>query len=411
MTLAPFASPLYIMAKPVGSLCNLACDYCYYLEKSNIYASEGKERFRMSEETLETFIRQYIESQTQPQVLFTWHGGEPLMRPLSFYQRVLALQRQYAGGRLIDNCLQTNGTLLTDEWCAFFRENNWLIGISIDGPQEFHDEYRRARGGQPSFQKVIRGISLLQKHGVEWNAMGVVNDFNADYPLDVYHFYKEIGAHYIQFAPIIERIQRHADGRHLATPSSAPLPLADFSVAPEQYAHFVCSLFDEWVCNDVGQVFVQLFDSTLARWMGEQPGVCCMAETCGHAAVIEHNGDVYTCDHFVFPEYFLGNIHRQSITAMMYSQRQHDFGRAKLEGLPAQCRTCEWLFACNGGCPKDRFCTTDDGEPGLNYLCKGYRQYFAHVAPYMDFMKNELVHQRPPANVMSWAKQNGRKFS
>ncbi|MBR1790864.1 MAG: anaerobic sulfatase maturase [Bacteroidaceae bacterium] len=427
MTLAPFASPLYVMAKPVGSLCNLACDYCYYLEKSNLYAEEGKDRYLMTDETLESYIRQYIQAQSQPQVLFTWHGGEPLMRPLSFYQRALALQRQYADGRIIDNCLQTNGTLLTDEWCQFFRENNWLIGISIDGPREFHDEYRRARGGQPSFQKVMRGISLLKKHGVEWNAMGVVNDFNADYPLDVYHFYKEIGARYIQFAPIVERLQRHADGRHLAAPPSASaiesarskpealdlgrlilqelstptFETAPFSVTPELYAHFICTMFDEWVRHDVGEVFVQLFDATLARWMGEQPGVCYMAESCGHAAVMEHNGDVFSCDHFVFPEYRLGNIHHDSITAMMYSDRQRDFGRAKMAQLPAQCRTCPWLFACNGGCPKDRFLTTADGEPHLNYLCSAYRRFFEHAAPYMDFMKNELLHQRPPANIMT----------
>lgn len=406
-TLTPFSSPLYVMSKPVGSLCNLSCKYCYYLEKSHLYKRhEDHRNFLMSEETLEEFIRQYIEAQTQPQVLFTWHGGEPLMRPLGFYQRVQELQRRYAGGRLIDNCLQTNGTLLTDEWCKFFHDNNWLIGISIDGPQEFHDEYRRARGNQPSFYKVMRGIELLKKHDVEWNVMGVVNDFNADYPLDVYHFYKDIGARYIQFTPIIERLVPHADGRHLASMADAGEgDLADFSVSPEQYAHFACGIFDEWVRQDVGEVYVQLFDSTLARWIGEAPGVCSMAETCGHAAVIEHNGDIFSCDHFVFPEYLLGNIHQDSITAMMYSQRQRDFGTAKRSRLPRQCRECEWLFACNGGCPKDRFRTTADGEDGLNYLCEGYRRFFHHVAPYMDFMKEELLHQRPPANVMQWAKK------
>lgn len=416
-TYAPFARPLYVMTKPVGSLCNLACKYCYYLEKSNIYAGEpARERFSMSDHTLEEFIRQYIEAQTQPNVLFTWHGGEPLMRPLSFYERVLKLQQQYARGHIIDNCLQTNGTMLTDEWCEFFRRNNWLIGISIDGPQEFHDEYRRARGNQPSFYKVMRGIELLKKHGVEWNAMGVVNDFNADYPLDVYHFYKDIGCQYIQFSPIIERILHHADGRHLASIAVGEQgKLADFSVSPEQYGRFCCAIFDEWVRQDVGRVFVQLFDSTLARWMGQEPGVCSMAETCGHAAVIEHNGDIYSCDHFVFPEYKLGNIHTDSITGMMYSRRQFEFGRAKRDSLPRQCRECEWLFACNGGCPKDRFSPHPNHPRGEgdanpiagerqagppNYLCTGYRQFFAHVAPYMDFMKQELMNQRPPANIM-----------
>ena len=401
MTLAPLASPLYVMAKPAGSLCNLACDYCYYLEKRHLYAASSASDRMMSDETLGAFIRQYIQSQTQPQVLFTWHGGEPLMRPISFYQRALQLQRQYADGRLIDNCLQTNGTLLTDEWCQFFRENNFLIGISIDGPQEFHDEYRRSRGKQPSFQKVMRGIRLLQKHGVEWNAMGVVNDYNADYPLEVYHFYKDIGARFIQFASIVERLCPHDDGRHLASVAEGSEgALAPFSVTPEQYGRFLCTMFDEWVRHDVGEVFVQLFDATLARWMGEQPGVCTLAETCGHAAVMEFNGDVYSCDHFVFPDYRLGNIHTDSITAMMYSSRQRAFGQAKRDALPPQCLQCPWLFACNGGCPKDRFCHTADGHPHLNYLCPAFRQFFDHVAPYMDYMREELLHQRPPANIM-----------
>ena len=403
-TFAPFAHPLYVMTKPAGSLCNLACKYCYYLEKARLYDHlPQKERFCMSDHTLEEFIRQYLEAQTQPQVLFTWHGGEPLMRPLSFYKRVLALQKRYAHGHIIDNCLQTNGTLLTDEWCAFFRENNWLIGISIDGPQELHDEYRRARGGQPSFFKVMRGIRLLQKHGVEWNAMGVVNDYNADYPLDVYHFYKENGCKYIQFTPIVERMMEHADGRHLASIADhSQAQLAPFSVTPQQYARFCCTIFDEWVRNDVGQVFVQLFDSTLACWVGEPPSLCSMCETCGHASVIEANGDLYSCDHFVAPEYLLGNIASNTITSMMYSPRQVQFGRDKRDRLPHQCQVCQWRFVCNGGCPKDRFCQTADGEQGLNYLCPAYQQMFAYMAPYMDFMKNELLHQRPPANVMKF---------
>ncbi|MCR5179959.1 MAG: anaerobic sulfatase-maturation protein [Bacteroidaceae bacterium] len=409
--LSPFSHPLYVMSKPVGSLCNLQCKYCYYLEKGHLYAhQEGHCNFLMSDATLEHFIQQYIQSQIQPQVLFTWHGGEPLMRPISFYKKALALQKQYAEGRIIENSLQTNGTLLTDEWCRFFRDNGWLIGISIDGPQDLHDEYRRARGGQPSFHKVMKGIELLQRYGVEWNAMGVVNDFNADYPLDVYHFYKEIGCQYIQFTPIVERLLPHADGRHLAS-MSEPLDgeLADFSVRPGQFAHFACTMFDEWVRKDVGRIFVQLFDSTLACWAGQPPGVCSMGATCGHAAVIEHNGDVYSCDHFVFPEYLLGNINSDTITSMLYSPRQHAFGQSKRDALPGQCLQCPWLFACNGGCPKDRFRSAADGTPGLNYLCEDYRQFFSHVAPYMDFMKEELDHQRPPANVMQWVEDNERK--
>ena len=277
-TLAPFAKPLYVMTKPVGAVCNLACDYCYYLEKTNLYKN-ATSKYVMSDELLERFIKEYINSQTMQQVLFTWHGGETLMRPLSFYKRAMELQRMYANGRQIDNCIQTNGTLLTDEWCEFFKQNNWLVGVSIDGPQEFHDEYRKNRQGRPSFVKVMRGIELLKKHGVEWNAMAVVNDFNADYPIEFYNFFKSIGAHYIQFAPIVERIYKHNDGRHLASPLQEGEKLADFSVSPEQWGNFLCALFDEWVKQDVGEYYIQIFDSTLANWVGEEPGVCSMAKT------------------------------------------------------------------------------------------------------------------------------------
>ena len=398
-TFAPFARPLYIMTKPVGAICNLACDYCYYLEKSKLYQESPKHI--MSDELLEKFIKEYIESQTMPQVLFTWHGGETLMRPLSFYQKVMELQRKYARGRTIDNCIQTNGTLLNDEWCLFFHDNNWLVGVSIDGPQEFHDEYRKNKQGKPSFMKVMQGINLLNKHRVEWNALAVVNDFNADYPLDFYHFFKEIGCRYIQFTPIVERIFRHDDGRHLAAVEEGDNEkLADFSVTPEQWGNFLCTIFDEWVKNDVGEYFIQLFDATLANWVGEQPGVCSLAKTCGHAGVMEFNGDVYSCDHFVFPQYKLGNIYSKTLVEMMYSDKQQQFGRNKFDSLPSQCKECQYLFACNGECPKNRFCKTASGEPGLNYLCKGYYQYFDHVAPYMDFMKKELLAERAPANIM-----------
>ena len=403
-TFAPFAKPLYVMTKPVGAVCNLACDYCYYLEKLNLYKDSSK--YVMSDELLERFIREYINSQTMPQVLFTWHGGETLMRPLSFYKRVVELQRQYANGRTIDNCIQTNGTLLTDEWCEFFRQHNWLVGVSIDGPQEFHDEYRRNRQGRPSFAKVMQGINLLKKHGVEWNGMAVVNDYNADYPLEFYHFFKEIGCRYIQFAPIVERLSPHQDGRHLASPLQQDEKLADFSVSPEQWGNFLCTLFDEWVRNDVGQYFIQIFDATLANWVGEQPGVCSMAKTCGHAGVMEFNGDVYSCDHFVFPEFKLGNIYEKTLVEMMYSERQQQFGLDKQRTLPSQCKECEFLFACNGECPKNRFAKTASGEPGLNYLCKGYFHFFKHVAPYMDFMKKELLTERAPANIMEYLKSH-----
>ncbi len=406
MTTLPFARPLYVMSKPVSSMCNLNCEYCYYLEKANLYRKEDKTaRFTMSDELLDRFIREYIESQTMPNVLFTWHGGEALMRPLSFYKRVVELQQRYARGMHIDNAIQTNGTLLTDEWCEFFAQQGWLVGVSIDGPQEFHDEYRRNKMGQPSFRKVMQGINLLKKHQVEWNALAVINDYNADYPLEFYNFFKEIECHYIQFTPIVERLFAHKDGRHLASPMEhTNVPLADFSVSPEQWGDFLIAIFDEWVKEDVGKYFIQLFDSTLANWVGEAPGVCTMARTCGHAGVMEYNGDVYSCDHFVFPEYKLGNIRTSTLVEMLYSDRQQKFGNDKYDRLPKQCKECEFIFACNGECPKNRFAYTADGEPGLNYLCSGYKRFFKHVAPYMEFMKNELQAGRPPANV------NGMKF-
>lgn len=403
-TYAPFSKPLYVMPKAVGSVCNLACKYCYYLEKSKLYKDEPKHV--MSEDLLEKFVREYIQSQTSPQVMFTWHGGETLMRPLGFYKKAVELQQRYAGGRRIENSIQTNGTLLTDEWCTFFKANNWLVGVSIDGPQEFHDEYRRNKEGRPSFQKVMRGINLLNKYGVEWNAMAVVNDYNADYPLEFYHFFKEIGCRFIQFTPIVERLDPKPDGRMLASPMDARAELAPFSVSSEQWGNFLCTIFDEWVRNDVGAYFIQIFDSTLANWVGEQPGVCTMAKTCGHAGVMEFNGDVYSCDHFVFPEYKLGNIYQKTLVEMMYSERQIRFGQDKYDTLPRQCKECTYRFACNGECPKNRFMMTGDGESGLNYLCKGYYRFFAHVAPYMDFMKQMLEEQKPPALIME-ALRNG----
>ena len=398
-TVNPFARPLYVMLKPVGASCNLRCKYCYYLEKANLYKHTPTRV--LSEEMLEQFTKEYIEAQTMSQVLFTWHGGETLMRPLSFFRKAVELQKKYAGGRRIDNTIQTNGTLLTDEWCEFLHENNWLVGVSIDGPQEFHDEYRRTATGAPSWVKVMRGIQLLNKHNVEWNAMAVVNDFNADYPLDFYHFFKDNGCKYLQITPIVERIVNHEDGRHLATlTDSDEAPLADFSVTPEQWGSFLCAIFDEWVRHDVGQTYVELFDCILANWVGETPGICVYAKECGHAGVMEFNGDVYSCDHFVFPEYRLGNIREKSIIEMLYGKQQQQFSKLKSQSLPKECCECKWLFACNGECPKNRFIKDCYGNPGKNYLCQGYRMFFEHVAPYMDFMKNEYLNQRPPANVM-----------
>ena len=401
----PFAKPLYVMLKPAGAHCNLACKYCYYLEKNNLY--QNSHRHLMSDEMLEQFTREYIEAQTMPQVLFTWHGGEPLMRSIDFYKKALALQKKYSHGKQIDNVIQTNGTLLTDEWCEFFAKNHWLVGISIDGPQEYHDHYRMTPAGKPSWEKVMQGISLLKKHRVEWNAMAVVNAYNAEHPLEFYHFFRDNGCQYLQFTPIVERLTEHEDGRTLASiADDREIPLADASVTPQQWGNFLCTIFDDWVRHDVGKTFVEIFDCTLANWMGVLPGICAYSKECGHAGVMEHNGDIYSCDHFVFPEYKLGNIRELSLIDMLYGEKQQAFSRLKHTSLPRQCKECDMEFACHGECPKNRFEKDKYGEPGLNYLCQGYYQYYTHVSPYMDFMKRELLAQRPPANIMNVLKNN-----
>lgn len=395
----PFAKPLYVMLKPAGAHCNLACKYCYYLEKNKLYPTA--QRHLMSDEMLEQFTREYIEAQAMNQVLFTWHGGEPLLRSIDFYRKALSLQQKYAGGRRIDNVIQTNGTLLTDEWCEFFAQNHWLVGISIDGPQPDHDHYRLTAAGKPSWKKVMQGIKLLKKHGVEWNAMAVVNAYNANHPLEFYRFFKENGCQFLQFTPIVERLTRHEDGRTLASLADKDkISLSEASVAPEQWGYFLCAIFDEWGRKDVGKIFVEIFDCTLANWMGISPGICAYSKECGHAGVMEHNGDVYSCDHFVFPEYKLGNIRDHSLIDMLYGEQQQEFSRLKHSSLPRQCKECDMEFACHGECPKNRFMKDKYGDSGLNYLCPGYYHYYQHVAPYMDYMKQELMSQRPPSNIM-----------
>ena len=395
----PFAKPLYVMLKPTGAHCNLACKYCYYLEKNKLYPTA--QRHLMSDEMLEQFTREYIEAQTMNQVLFTWHGGEPLLRSIDFYRKALSLQQKYAGGRRIDNVIQTNGTLLTDEWCEFFAQNHWLVGISIDGPQPYHDHYRLTAAGKPSWKKVMQGIKLLKKHGVEWNAMAVVNAYNVNHPLEFYRFFKENGCQFLQFTPIVERLTRHEDGRTLASLADKDeISLSEASVTPEQWGYFLCAIFDEWVRKDVGKIFVEIFDCTLANWMGVSPGICAYSKECGHAGVMEHNGDVYSCDHFVFPEYKLGNIRDHSLIDMLYGEQQQEFSRLKHSSLPRQCKECDMEFACHGECPKNRFMKDKYGDSGLNYLCPGYYHYYQHVAPYMDYMKQELMAQRPPSNIM-----------
>lgn len=385
-TAIPFGSPLYVMLKPVGSRCNLACRYCYYLDKEH--------HEEMTDELLDEFVRQYLEAQTQPEVLFTWHGGEPLLRPISFYQKALQMQQRYAHGRTIDNCLQTNGTLITKEWCQFFHNNRFLIGISIDGPQDLHDAYRQSPRLQSTWQQVMHAIELLNQYDVMWNAMATVNHLTADNPQYFYHYFREMGCQFLQFTPVVERHQ----GK-----------VADYSVSPHQWGAFLCGVYDEWVQQDIGEVYVQLFDATLANWVGEVPGLCSMSPVCGRCAAIESNGDVYSCDHFVYPEYLLGNIRAGTLTSMLYGERQQQFGKNKSELLSRQCRECSFLFACHGECPRNRFVTDCYGEPHHNYLCEGYYQFFEHVAKDMDFMKSELEAGCAPANLMLYKAESGKK--
>lgn len=396
----PLTYPLYLMAKPIGAVCNLNCSYCYYLEKELLY--ENRKSYQMSDQLLERFVKEYIEAQPTPNVSFTWHGGESLLRDVEFYKKALRYQKMYAKGRQVENCIQTNGVLLNDDWCEFFAENNFLVGVSIDGPEHCHDIYRKNKGGKGTFREVMRGIELLKKHCVEFNTMSVINNYNARYPLEVYCFLKEIGSKYLQFSPVVERI---AIGEKLSlqTPESERqnVKIAEWSVAPEQFGDFYIKIFDEWVKKDVGETFVQLFDATLAGFVGVEPGVCYFTKRCGHAAVMEFNGDVYSCDHFVFPEHRLGNIYQTPFLTMMLSEQQVAFGEKK-RMLPTQCLECKFLSVCNGECPKNRFVSTKEGEPNVNYLCEGYKSFFSHVEPYMRFMAKELAANRPPANVMKW---------
>lgn len=390
----PFFSPLYLMAKPVGPCCNLRCSYCYYLEKDEVLGLKGN--MMMSDEVLERFIRSYIEAQSGPYVQFTWHGGEAMLRKPDFYRKVVDIQHRYARPDMIVNSIQTNGTLITDEWCEFLSDNNWLVGVSIDGPREIHDAYRKNAAGKGTFDTVMKGIRRLQRYNVEWNAMAVVNNLNVKRPQDFYNFFKEIGCRYIQFTPIVER---YTSSGTLASAYDDGM-MSPQSVTPAEWGEFLCSVFDLWVRSDVGSVFVQLFDATLANWLGEMPGLCSMGKVCGHAGVIEHNGDVYSCDHFVFPEYKLGNIMNLSVVEMMSGNAQNEFAKKKLQGLTDKCRTCPYLKACYGECPKNRFVKIDDTDRRHNYLCEGYRRFFEHVEPYMDFMANEYKAQRPASNVM-----------
>ena len=404
----PFA--FSVMLKPIGPICNLNCTYCYYLEKKNIY--QDVSNFRMNDELLEIYTKQYIESQQVPVVSFVWQGGEPTMMGIDFYKKALQLQDRYSGGKRIENIFQTNGTLLDEEYCRFFHDHNFLIGVSIDGPEELHDLYRKTNSGKGSFAQVMKGVELLHKHNVEFNTLSVVNKEIAYHPLEVYHFLKKIGSGFIQFIPIVERIADNPkpDKLNLVAPIyGRSAKVTEWSVEPKMYGKFLCTIFDEWVRNDVGKYFVQIMDATLANWTGERPGLCVFTETCGDAMVMEHNGDLYCCDHFVYPEYFLGNIMKTPLTEMVSKDKQKQFGKDKRDKLPRYCFECEYRFACNGECPKHRFAITPDGQEGLNYLCPAYKMFFSHVHPYMQFMSDELKAKRAPANVMDWVKRLDRE--
>ena len=400
----------HIISKPIGPLCNMDCTYCFYLEKENLYP--GQKDFRMSDEVLEAFIRQYIQSQEVPEVHFTWQGGEPTLLGVEFFEKVIALQNKYANGKKIFNALQTNGVNIDERWCDFLARHHFLVGISIDGPQEFHDRYRVFKGGQPSFQKVMRAIELFKSHGVEFNTLTCVNRYNSCAPLPVYQFLKGIGSRYMQFIPIVERkvTRRTTNNLLLIHPEfGGDAQVTDWSVEPLQYGKFLTAIFDEWVQNDVGKIFVQIFEVALQIWYGIPPTLCVFRETCGNALAIEHNGDLYSCDHFVYPEYKLGNIVEDRMSRLVNSDFQINFGQKKQAGLPKYCRECDYKFACQGECPKHRFLRTPDGEEGLNYLCAGYKLFFAHVDVYMKYMAEELRNRRSPASVMAWAiaKDNG----
>lgn len=394
-----------VMLKPAGPSCNLDCTYCYYLEKKKLFSEEAS--FRMTDELLELYTKQYIEANQVPVVTFTWQGGEPTLMGLDFFRKAIELQKKYNNGKTIENAFQTNGTRLTDEWCNFFKDNKILVGISIDGEEHNHDRYRKTASGGPSFKRAMKGIELLHKHQVEFNTLSCVTSYNAGFAKETYRFLKKIGSGFIQFLPVVERSTDPAknSGLQLASPMSEPgTEATEWSVSGKDFGKFLITVFDEWVRNDVARYFVQIFDSTLANYVGEMPGICVFSETCGDALVMEHNGDMFTCDHYVFPEYYLGNIKKKPMIDMVKSQAQFDFGVDKRNKLPRYCLRCDVRWACHGECPKHRFSLTPDGQPGLNYLCQGYKDFFHHVEPYMEFMAKELKSKRAPANVMQWIK-------
>jgi len=378
----PTAPPgFHVLAKPTGPICNLDCEYCFFLSKEALYPGD---RFRMSDELLDTYVRQVVESQSGPEVTIAWQGGEPTLMGVDFFRRAVALAEQYRRpDQALSHTIQTNGTLLTDEWCEVLAEHDFLVGISIDGPREMHDTYRVDKKGQPTFDKVIKGLDLLKAHRVEFNVLCTVNAANQDHPLEVYRFFRDdLDARFVQLIAIVERDND--------TGFQEGDQVTGRSVTPEAWGRFLIGVFDEWVTRDVGTVFVPQFDAALASWVGVPPGLCIFGETCGDAVALEHNGDLYSCDHFVEPAHLLGNIAETHMVELLASPQQRSFGEAKRDALPAYCRSCEVRFACNGECPKNRFTLTPDGEPGLNYLCTGYKDFFTHIGPLMTMMADRL---------------------
>jgi uncharacterized protein len=393
MTERPLA--FHVMAKPSGSACNLNCAYCFFLKKDRLYPGSN---FRMSDEVHEAYIRQLFEAHQIPQVTVAWQGGEPTLMGLDFFRRSVELQKKYRRpGLSVENTFQTNGILLDDDWCRFFHQNNFLIGLSLDGPKELHDCYRRDKGDQGTFERVLRAARLLQKHKVEFNILCTVNSRNGDNPLEIYRFFRdELDAHYLQFIPIVERDNEmgYQEGSSVT----------DRSVRPEQWGRFLTEIFDEWVRRDVGSTFVLNFDGILAGWLGMAGTLCIFGPTCGLGMALEHNGDLYSCDHFVEPDCYLGNIMEKPMIELVNSEKQRKFGQDKSDTLPRYCRQCRFLFACNGECPKNRFIKTPDGEVNLNYLCSGYRAFFDHADRYMQIMADLLRRGQTADGIMKFLK-------
>ena len=381
----------HVTLKPRGAICNLDCKYCYFLSKENLYPDST---FRMSEDVLERFTAQYIGAHRVPEVTFSWQGGEPTLMGLDFFRTALEYQEKYCQpGMTIRNTLQTNGTLLNDEWCSFLSQNGFLVGLSIDGPAGLHDAYRVDKGGQPTFAQVMTGLGFLKAHEVATNILCCVHAGNAAKALDIYRFFRdEIHVDFLQFIPIVERVND--------TGFQEGEQVTERSVSGRQYGDFLITIFDEWVRQDVGRVFVQIFDIALSVWCGKKPGLCIFEKECGRALALEHTGDVYACDHYVEPGFWLGNISDSPLSDLVASQAQSDFGAAKRETLPQQCLDCEVRFICNGGCPKNRILTTPDGEAGLNYLCEGYRKFFNYIDRPMRVMKGLLEQGQAPAGIM-----------